>query len=182
MLRIVKTNRSGELIRPEQKAFGGTFPFFEKLKMGGTGSSKMIYHKGIPEFDMLNKGEVGMTSFVSFELLKNGLLLRLNRNQKTKCLGIQLTELQKIELIAYRIEIREERFNVRKTKIIHRGELTIQSKDGVSAEFEILSSNFKSVKKYFNSPQLKAFFTFSISTNPPEKDFGYLAQYLDLFT
>jgi hypothetical protein len=182
MLRIVKTNRSGELIRPEQKAFGGTFPFFEKLKMGGTGSSKMIYHKGIPEFDLLNKGEVGMTSFVSFELLKNGLLLRLNRNQKTKCLGIQLTHIKVIKLLAYRIEIREKRFSIHKTKIIHRGELTIESKDGGLAEFEILSSNFESIKKYFECPPLNPIFNYAISTNPPQKDIGYLIQYLDLFT
>lgn len=172
-MRVVKTNRSGELTKPEQKAFGGAFSLLQKWKMGGTGSSKIIYQKGISAFDELNKDEEGVISFISFELLKNGLLLRLNRNQRTKCLGILLSELKKVALEAYRIEIIEQGISLNRIEIVQRGVLSVIPKEGESATFEVISSNFKSIKAYFEKPMLKDKFTFSISNNPPEKYFTH---------
>lgn len=73
--------------------FGGKYGFLERIKIRGIGSPKVIYKSGIPHFDELDDRVVeNEIPFANFELMKNGLLIRLNRNLRTRYVGIQLSD------------------------------------------------------------------------------------------
>ena len=108
-MRAVKTNQAGQLLKSELKAYGGAYNFWEKFVNNGVGSSKVIYDEGLEPCDAMDRGVAGEISFVSFELLNNGLLLRLNLNQRTACIGLMLTEIEQINLAGLRIEIKKKR-------------------------------------------------------------------------
>ena len=87
-MRVIRLQADGQLLKRDLAYFGGAYTFWEKIRLRGIGSSKVIYEKGIPAFDEVDRGLVNELGFVNFELLKNGLLLRLNQNQRTACVGI----------------------------------------------------------------------------------------------
>lgn len=97
MLKKIILNNKGQLVQKDEIYFGGRYSFLERLSMNGIGSPKVIYQSGIPYFDALESIENEL-SFVNFELMKNGFLLRLNRNQQLRYIGFQLHEILKIEL------------------------------------------------------------------------------------
>ncbi len=86
--------------------FGGKYNFLERIREGGIGSPKIIYKTGIPHFDELDNEIIGEISFSNFELMKNGFLIRVNRNQKLRYVGFQLQEILKIKLIGQKWEKR----------------------------------------------------------------------------
>ena len=95
-MKLIKTQPGGVLSLGEKIYFGGPYSFWEKLKMKGIGSPKMVYDSGIEEFDEEDTGVGGEVSFVSMEVLKNGLIIRLNRNNRHRSVGIRLTDIEKI--------------------------------------------------------------------------------------
>lgn len=173
-MRIVKTNQAGELTRGDAKAFGGTYSFWEKLKYKGSGSPRIIYEKGLEVFDAMDRGISGEISFVSFEILKNGLLLRLNQNQRSLCLGVKMTEIEEISLTGFRIEVREKKLGNLTVRIVHRGELTIREKEGPLTTFSVVVRDFEEIRSFFDKPVFTSKFNFSISLALPEKDYSYL--------
>lgn len=177
-MKTVEIEESGVLEDEEKAHFGGTYSLWERLKMGGTGSSKIVYESGIDHFDQLDRGIANELGFVSFEILKNGLILRLNRNQRLRCVGVRLSELEQIRLVAFRIELRYRRFNGYRTKIVHRGELELLEVDGTSSRFSIFTQNFESLLQYFNRKELVSKLHYSISELPPEKDYSNLLDFL----
>lgn len=178
-MRIVKTNQAGELISSEVKNFGGAFSLWEKLKNKGVGSAKVIYDEGIEAFDAQNRGVVGEVSFVSFELLQDGLLLRFNQNQRTLCLGLKLSEIDAINLTAFRIElVVKKKFQAAFTKIVHRGVLEINEKGGITTSFSVVTREFTDVKSFFEKSVFTGQFSFRISDTEPEKGYSHLLNFL----
>jgi len=160
--------------------FGGQFSFWEKVKRKGIGSPKLIYEAGVEGFDKINRSIQGEIGFVNFELLKNGLILRLNVNQRHSCLGVKLSDVKAINLVAYRIEIKYRQFGSVIKKIVHRGELeVVEANERII--FTIVSREFSGIKAFFEKEDFKDRFHYSISTNPIEKDYGYLLEFLDTF-
>lgn len=168
-MRKIKTNNSGELLSSEKIHFGGEYSLWEKLKKKGIGSAKIIYAEGIEEFDKLSRNIEGEISFVSFEILKNGLILRLNRNQRVECVGLKLDQLETIDLVGYRIDIV---FRDGSKKKVHRGELEIKALNGEVSNFSVIAREFKALVEFFQREELIDKFNYSISTDPPELD-GY---------
>jgi len=168
-MRKIKINNSGELLSSEKSFFGGEYSLWEKLKKKGVGSAKIIYDQGITEFDKLGRNIEGEISFVSFEILKNGLILRLNRNQRIECVGVQLNQLAAINLVGYRIDIV---FRDGSIKRVHRGELEIKAISGATSSFSVITREFKTLVSFFQKEELSDKFNYSISTDPPELD-GY---------
>lgn len=179
-MRSVQINLDGHLLKKEVVYFGGAYSFWEKLSHRGIGSAKVLYEKGIPAFDQLDRGVVNELRFVNFELLKNGLLLRLNQNQRVACVGTRLSDLDQIQLEAFRIELKQRRLGRLETKIVHRAEVSFLGKWGNPIQFSIMSSQFTSLLAFFQRPQLEQKLVYSVSTNPPEKDYGYLLELLDV--
>jgi hypothetical protein len=179
-MKKIKTNKNGELTNKDIRYFGGEYSFWEKVKKRGVGSPKIIYESGIEEFDNLKRNVEGEIGFVNFELLKNGLILRLNLNQRFGWIGMKIDELKEINLIGYRIKIKQRRLGKIETKIVHRGELELIEKNE-TLKFNVIVREFNGIKRYFERSELKTKFKFSISTKPPEKDYGYLLEILEMF-
>lgn len=179
-MKPLKTNSNGELTKNDINYFGGQFSFWEKIKKKGIGSPKLIYEAGVEEFNKINRGIQGEIGFVNFELLKNGLILRLNVNQRHSCLGVRLSDVKAINLVAYRIEIKYRQLGKVISKIVHRGELEIVEVNG-RIMFTIVSRELSGITAFFEKEDFRERFHYSISTNPIEKDYGYLLKFLDVF-
>ena len=173
-MKPLKTNPSGHLSPKDIIHFGGEYSTLEKIEKGGIGSTKLIYDSGLEAFDKLSRDIPGEIGFVNFELLKNGLILRLNINQRLCCLGVRLSDIERIDLVGYRIEIRQKQLSGQvETKIVHRGDMQIVERSGTS-KFSVVVREFESIVNYLSKVEFTGAFNFSISTNPPEKDYGYL--------
>ena len=178
-MKVVKIQADGQLLKKDLSYFGGAYTFWEKIRRRGVGSSKIIYESGIPDFDNIDRGLAGELGFVNFELLKDGLILRLNQNQRIACVGIRLSELTRIDLVAFRIELRQKKLGRWQSKIIHRGILSIWLDEEKVGEFSILSSQFTKLLTFFQQEAFAGKFFYSVSTAPPEKDYGHLLDSLD---
>lgn len=177
-MRPVEIELSGVLVDSEKAYFGGSFSFLERIKMGGIGSPKIVYEQGIPEFDALDRGVENEVSFASFELLKNGLILRVNRNQRLACVGLKISDIDRIQVTAYRIEIPSSRWSRNRTRIVHRGVLEIIGKDQSASRFSIFTQNFEPLLKFLQKDQLIDKLDYKISDDPPEKDNESLLDFL----
>jgi hypothetical protein len=167
--REVIIEKGGSITGRDKFYFGGEFSFLEKIKMGGTGSTKVIYESGITAFDQLGQVAENELSFVNFELLKNGLLMRLNRNQQIRCVGIRLDDIQTIELLAFRIEVIKNKWGKTVKEIVYRGELAIHSTDGEQINLQVITQQFKSLLRFLKRKPFEGKFRHSISPLPPEK-------------
>ena len=76
----------------------GRFTFIEKLKMGGTGSEKIIYLTGIAAFDeWISFNQDG--NYCSFEIYPNGIICRYQAGiQRQAAVGILFSHLKTIEI------------------------------------------------------------------------------------
>lgn len=177
-MKTIETELSGILEEEEKEYFGGTYSFWERIKLKGIGSPKIVYHAGIPEFDALNEYVENENSFVSFEVMKNGLILRLNRTQRLRCVGTRLTDLESIHLTAYKIELRRAKLLNSPSRIVHMGVLEIIELDGTHCSFRIFTQSFDDLLKFFNKPPFAGKFTFQVSENPTQEDKTELAAFL----
>lgn len=179
-MKKIELKNNGEMEIHDLHYFGGKYSLLERIKKKGIGSPKIIYESGINEFDELKRNIAGEISFVNFELLKNGLILRLNLNRRHAYIGIKLDELTTINLVSYRIKIKQNKFGKTITKIVHRGELEIIEQTN-KVKFSVIVKDFDGIKKFFQKDDFIQKFNFSVSTNPPEKDNGHLIGILDMF-
>ena len=159
----------GQLSGRALRYYGGAYSAWYRLRNGGVGSSKMIYRAGIPAFDALDRGVGGELSFVTFELLRGGLLLRVNRSQRLACIGIRLDEIERIELLGHRINIRE---GSGAGRIVHHGALTIREIGGEELHLSVIVREFRSLLAYLNRPELRPFLHFTVSDEAPEEDWA----------
>jgi hypothetical protein len=166
----LETDSTGNLTPAELARFGGTYTFREKLQLGGTGSSKIIYQEGIPIFDELHRGIENEIAYANFEWLKNGLILRLNINQRLSCVGLTLEEMESINLLAYRIKIRRMHWGILRSKIVHRGDLEIVGTNGLKAKFLITPPFFEGMVRFFSRQELEGRFGYAVSLMPVEED------------
>lgn len=179
-MKSIEIELSGALEEEELEYFGGAFSFRENLRLKGTGSPKVYYSKGIPEFDELNEFVENEISFVSFELMKNGLILRLNRTQRMRCVGALLTNLKGIRLTGFRKVVEYRRW-LYKREIVHRGLLEIEEGDGTLSQFHVPEQNFNGLQKYFSKPIFQDIFVYRVGTEPPAPHELKLIDFLDDF-
>lgn len=169
-MKEVEIEPGGVLKIEEKEYFGGTYSLLEKIRMNGVGSPKIIYESGIPVFDDFVRDVEGELSFVSFELLKNGLILRLNRKLELRCAGTRLSDIEAIRLVAFRIEVSKVVRRNSPGKIVHRGILEIFEQDNEVSTFNIFTQNFQSLLKFFQKKPFEGKLAYSISDKEPEKD------------
>lgn len=179
-MRAVEIELSGVLEEEELDYYGGTFSFRENLRLGGIGSPKVYYNDGIPEFDELNEYVENELSFVSFEMMKKGLILRLNRTQRMRCVGTLWTNLKEIRLTGYRKEVEYRRFLYRRA-IVHRGLLEVEEFDGNLSRFHVPEQNFSGLQNYFSKDIFQDFFVYALGTSSPDPSDLKLIDFLDDF-
>lgn len=163
----IKVDKNGKYKPEVIEYLKGQYSFRERIKRRGIGSPKVVYESGIKEFDSLNRGLVSETAFASFELQNNGLIVRMNINQRLSCIGIRTEEIEQINLVAYRVNIRQKIALRRKIKTIHRGELEIILINE-TLKFAVRELEFRDILKYFSEADFNEIFRYSICLNFPE--------------
>lgn len=96
-MEFIPLELSGSLPDEIRAKYGGGFSFWENLKMGGTGSHKLLFIEGpqpIHDFDNSSME----TLQVSFQYLKQALLLRFNVARKLAGWITNYADVQQIEL------------------------------------------------------------------------------------
>ena len=89
--------KDGTLPDEIREMYGGAFPFWEQVKMGGTGSHKLQLLDG-PGDVMEWKAPFSETLQVSFQYLKNAFLIRYNVVQRLQAHIIPYGEIQSCTL------------------------------------------------------------------------------------
>lgn len=179
MEKLNLTN-SYNLYTRDLENYGGEFSLFEKLKLKGIGSAKLVYEKGIDEIDKIILESGNKVAILNFELLKNGLLLRYNINNEIGCYAFRLDEICSINFLAIPIQIRVKRFGRYITKIVYRGELELIN-NNEKVKLYVLTKDFKSILSFLRKPLLVEKLNFKISNNEPEKDESMWLEKLDFF-
>ncbi len=129
---------------------GGRFGILEKLRMGGHGSTKIIYKSGIPHFDKVDRNIDGETPFVSFEIMRKVLILRLNQNQRVAAVAMHMEELQTIDL--YAIDSTET-MQQQSKEVDPKYALALITQNA-EVHFIVTKYSFDSIRKFFS----KAYF------------------------
>jgi len=182
-MKPIKTASHGELRSTDSDKLGGQFTWREKLKMGGSGTSKILYRSGIPYFDELSKIAEDELAYANFELFRNGLVVRFNRVTKLRVAGCTMEEIERITLVAFRVRIsRRASFGPQYIiglfkptfRIVHRGEISLYLVGSDQPMiFDVLVGNFKAIKQFFERPPFYSKFHYSVSPNQPELDFSH---------
>ncbi len=170
---VLKTNKDG-ILDIEFSKLGGQFPLKEKIKLGGVGSTKIIYDKGVAEFDLLRNNLVCEPLYANFELLRNGVVVRCYLNNRLKAVGVRYVDISTIHLLGYRIKIKTKGWGRIVYKTVHRGELLLALNSSGTIELSVPTVSYKSVKKSFERDAFSNFYTYSISLDPIEKDYSGL--------
>lgn len=179
-MKPVEIELSGTLDEEELAYYGGSFSFREIIRLKGTGSPKVFYSKGIPAFDELNEFVENEVSFVSFELMKKGLILRLNRTQRMRCVGTLWTSIKQVRLTGYRKEVKRKVW-LYKPEIVHRGLLELEEIDGSISSFHVPEQNFTGLQKYFCKPIFQPYFVYAVANQAPHPSEEELIDFLEDF-
>lgn len=132
----------------EQKA-GGAFSLFEKVKLGGTGSSKVIHLKGLTDLPAL-ESEDQTFNYTSFELFPKGMIIRTAEHQTTKCYLILTSEIESIRLIKRRIKVKDRRILTKNPYyIVHDAKIDFVLNTGQHLTFYGPATFFKSIERFF---------------------------------
>ena len=141
--------------RPGTRAlatYGGEHTSLQRLLMKGIGSPRVL----VREVELFpgTGGErllPGEPATVSFELLREGLLLHLRIGGRLRSYGLRLADLPSIHLMAYPKRVRMGR---RLTgiwwKIVHRGVLTLTLANGAELVFGVPTVDFPGVRAFFD--------------------------------
>ena len=151
-MKVVEIEASGSAPWEELRKYGGRYRFFEKLKMGGVGSPKIVYHSGLGEFDELMNDVGSDLCYINFEFLKKGLLGRVNKGQKLIGVMMHFDEIEKIQMSLNSAEASNELACI--------GLLKIYSYSGEMLVCEVTSQGFEGIKIFFGRRFLKEKFEF----------------------
>ena len=156
------------------KVLGKDYSFYQKIKMGGTGSAKMVYLKGVRHFSKLS-GTSRTASYVNFQLYPGGLVLRLSKSTSTDAVIISKKEIDSILVECRKVSIRyDSYFKDSIYKLTFDAFITISLKESETVQLYCPQTFFKPMKSYFKKGWLGKKTRFTISPEPPIKDNGNL--------
>lgn len=105
MKQLVLTS-NGQIPPNIRSSFGGSFSFFEKIKMGGVGSPQIIFQGSDAQCFDLQFYEDKLI-YANIELLRSGFVIRLWQGLIFRGIVFGSDEPTKVELISYRIQVKK---------------------------------------------------------------------------
>ncbi|CAH0999694.1 hypothetical protein LEM8419_00994 [Neolewinella maritima] len=169
MIYSLPTDAGGMLKPGALDQLGGPYSLYVRLWRGGTGSPRVIYTGGVRQFDALRRDVGGEVAFLTMEELSRGLVFRLNINQRIACVGILKADVDFVHLLAYRVRVRIKR----QIRIVHRGDLRFDLRDGTMLTMEVIVRKFQAVDHYFRKCGLCDRYSMEVSTADVENDSLY---------
>jgi hypothetical protein len=127
-----------------QQKIGVHYSFFKKLKLGGVGSTKVVYLKGVSVFDEIKNSGQDL-DFVNFELYPKGLIIRYSKGNKKKGLIIHKSEIDQILFESTKVKVHFRNG----TKIVHEAVIKLLLDSGSTISFYVPVSFYKSTKPYW---------------------------------
>ena len=146
-MQVIEIEATGNAPWEILRKYGGKFGFFEKIKMGGVGSVKIVYHSGLTEFDELREEPGNDLCYINFEFLKKGLLGRVNKGQKLIGVIMHFDEVEKILLSKNTIAESSQLANI--------GLLKIYSYSGEILVCEVTAQGYGGIEQFFSKRFLK---------------------------
>ena len=140
-MEVVEIEANGNAPWEVLRKYGGKFRLFEKIKMGGVGSPKIVYHSGLEEIDNLKEDVGSDLCYINFEFLKNGLLGRVNKGQKLIGVIMHYDEIEKIFLSKNKLENPNDEATI--------GRLAINSYSGEVLICEVTAQGYDGIEKFF---------------------------------
>lgn len=162
----------------EKYTFGGPYSFFDKIKLGGIGSQKIVYEGGLQVFEEEEIVSYNEVVFFTMELLKNGLILYFNKRNTNRAAGIKLDQLEKVHLTIKDLPLSFNQFGKSTEKIIQKGLFKFQEKDNSEINFSVFAQNLSKTISFFSKKPLTAKFEHQIDNNPPTKNYDHLIDVL----
>jgi hypothetical protein len=129
--------------------YGGEYSFFENVKMGGIGSPRLKYVSGIPEFDEIQYSDDLEQAASNIELLKNGIILRINKKQK---LAVVIEHLPLLTSIRLKDQLTKDENRRRSV-----GTLQLIFKNQAIVVFEVGAEEYKSLQRFLKKRVLARF-------------------------
>lgn len=145
-MKLSRIEHSHHITQSEVRYLGGKFNFIELLKMGGNGSPKFLYNKGIEKLDAINES-FDHKCLCSVELLKTGFILWWNKFQTIRAILIKYDEIEAIKINSFKVNAKPL---VQTDYILTAGDIEIQIKDEKSIHYYLPASTFKKVLRFFS--------------------------------
>ena len=140
-MQVIEIEANGNAPWEVLRKYGGKYRFFEKIKMGGVGSSKIVYQSGFSEIDALMNDVGSDLCYINFEYLKKGILGRVNKGQKLIGVIMHFDEIEKIHLSINLIEKSNKQATI--------GLLEIFSFSGEVLVCGVSAQGFGGIEKFF---------------------------------
>jgi len=138
------------------RKYGGKFGFFEKIKMGGVGSPRIVYKSGFSQIDdFLERVPGSDVPYTNFENLKNGILVRINKTQFYKGILIALDEITYIELSISKKLLTQGNFQEELEKAnIESAQLIITSLHEQQLHCEVPLQSYEGLRNFFQKHKI----------------------------
>lgn len=132
--------------------YGGPYSLWQKIKIGGVGSPRVIYKSGLSTFDAIHYTDNQEQSLTNFQLLREGFIIRINKRQQ---LGIAIEKLNQLENIHLNFKVN----SLTTLESSEFPELQIKFIDQPVITFEIPLDSYDGIYKYFSKAVFKNYFT-----------------------
>ena len=146
-MQVIAIEANGNAPWEILRKYGGKFSFFEKIKMGGVGSPKIVYQSGFKEIDELKEDVGSDLCYINFEFLKKGLLGRINKGQKLIGIIMHFDEIEEIHLSTNKIDKTNEKATI--------GLLEIFSFSGEVLICGVTAQGYGGIEQFFSKHFLK---------------------------
>lgn len=177
-MKEIRLDASGEMTPTEKYTYGGQYSFFDKIKLGGIGSQKIVYESGLQVFEEAEIVAYNEVVFFTMELLKNGLILYFNKRNANRAAGLKLDQLKKVNLTISDIPLSFNQFGKKSEKIIQRGLFKFEEMDNTSIDFSVFAQNLNKTISFFSKKPLVDKFELKTESAPAENDYAYLIDVL----
>ena len=121
---------------------GGEYSFLDSILKGGTGSVRIVYIKGINEFDRVSSLDTSL-AFCNVQIYREGFAIRLIKKDVGQILGVRFSELSKVIFVTTPMRVRM-RFRV---VIRHRADVVLNCA-GINTHFQVPQVYYKSFKNF----------------------------------
>ena len=174
-MRLLRLKADMTLWPADERYLGGALRVSEQRAMGGVSSPKMIYRRGIPEFDKMRAEIPSEVPFLHLQLFRGGLVLWLQQSRRLVAAGITFDALNQIKLSAYPSgELGRRKFDWRKPfkyeyLTIFKGLLVLHLDEDEFVACEVIPRHFDKTVTFFEKPILADRFVYE-EVEPPHND------------
>ena len=164
-MKFVKLNQDGSIPSNASRKLG-KYSFFQKLRLGGSGSPRIIYQGGSSDFDEIASIDVSIT-YAQIELFPLGMAIRMRERSNGQAAIIMFKDLSFFNFVTWKLEV-----HLPTSKhVVDVGELTISTAEQALV-FSINGSIFSDTKDFMLRKELRGIAHIKHIDKVQKPDFG----------